>query len=208
MGGRPLSAPPEPTAAGEPVLKPGFAEEALPQLEAVRRYASSLFAGRDAEADDLVQDVFLQAYRAWDGYTPGTNCRAWLFTICRNRFLRELERRGRRPELLTPDTEPDVEALAATASYSAIEAADPERRFFDSFVDAEVTAAIARLPDAFREAVVLSDVEGLSYAEISDVLGLPLGTVKSRLFRGRRLLQEALYDYAVEMGYIGPKERP
>lgn len=187
--------------------KPGFTEEALPHLDAVYRFALRLAQGRAHLAEDLVQDTFLQAYRAWDTFTRGTNARSWLFTICRNRFLRLEERRGRSGEVTEADSGADVEALASTAVFSEVRSADPERAFFDSFVDQEVMRALDALPTAFREAVTLSDVEGLSYPEMAEVLGVPTGTVKSRLFRGRRLLQQALYGYALEMGYIHPRER-
>jgi RNA polymerase sigma-70 factor (ECF subfamily) len=189
------------------ITKPGFTEEALPHLESVYRFALRLSAGREAEAEDLVQDTFLRAYRSWSTFRPGSNARAWLLTICRNVFLRGEERRGRRPEVPESQIDADVEALAATAAFSEVEAADPERAFFDSFVDEEVMRAVDALPAPFREAVVLSDLEGLSYPEVAEVLELPVGTVKSRLFRGRRLLQQALYGYALEMGYVRPKER-
>lgn len=191
----------------ERIGKPGFAEEALPHMDAVYRFALRLVAGREDEAEDLVQETFLRAHRSWDTFTRGSNARAWLFTICRNVFLRGEERRGRRPEVPESEVDADVEALAATAAFSEVEAADPERRFFDSLVDGEVVRALDALPPAFREAVVLSDLEGLSYPEMAAVLGVPTGTVKSRLFRGRRLLQQALYGYALEMGYIRPRER-
>jgi RNA polymerase sigma-70 factor, ECF subfamily len=176
-----------------------FVDEALPHLDAVHRFASRLTGGLRAEAEDLVQDTFLQAYRAWESYTPGSNCRSWLFTICRNRFLRLQEQRGHRPDGATDDV--DVEALAGAGRF-LVEPADPERTFFSSFVDEEVLHAIDSLPVRFREAVVLSDMEGLTYVEISQVVGVPVGTVKSRLFRGRRLLQRALYEFALEMGYV------
>lgn len=182
--------------------KPGFAEEALPQMDAVYRFALRLTGGDEAGAQDLVQDTYLRAYRSWSSYTRGTNCRAWLFTICRNLFLRQRERQGRRPESPASSIDADLEATNPRSLFGPVGPRDPERAFFDSFVDAEVAAAVDRLPEEFREAVVLSDLEGLAYAEIAEVLGVPLGTVKSRLYRGRRLLQEALYDYAVEMGYL------
>lgn len=184
-----------------------FADEALPHMESVYRYALRLARGREDRADDLVQDTFLQAFRAWHTYTPGTNCRAWLFTICRNLFLRGEERRGLRPEVTDSDIEADVEAMAATAVFSEVAAADPEQAFFGSFIDEQVMQAVDALPDPFREIVVLSDVGGLSYPELAEVLDVPTGTVKSRLFRGRRMLQQSLYEYALEMGYVRPKER-
>jgi len=184
-----------------------FTAEALPHLDSVYRYALRLAAGRSAEADDLVQDTFLQAFRAWHTYVPGTHCRAWLFTICRNRFLRGEERRARTPEFSESDVDADVEAMAVTAVFSEVSAADPESDFFSSFVDEEVMRAVDDLPEPYREVVVLGDLEGLSYPELSEVLGVPRGTVKSRLFRGRRILQQSLYRYALEMGYVRPKER-
>jgi RNA polymerase sigma-70 factor (ECF subfamily) len=186
----------------ERLAKPGFAEEALPWLDAVYRFALRLTGGRTDAAEDLVQETFLRAYRHWDTYTPGTSCRSWLFTICRNAFLRGEEQRGRRHEVLDSEIDFNAEAVASAVELDEIREADPERAFFASFVDDEVTAAVARLPDDFRDAVVLSDLEGLSYQEVADVLGIPIGTVKSRLYRGRRLLGRALRDYALDMGYI------
>jgi RNA polymerase sigma-70 factor (ECF subfamily) len=179
----------------------GFEEEALPWLEAVYRFSLRL-TGNEAEADDLTQETFLRAYRHWSTYTRGTSCRSWLFTICRNAFLRGRERRDRRMESFESELDVAVEAIASAEVLAEIRNEDPERRFFDSFIDAEVDAAIARLPDEFRQAVVLSDLEGLSYNEVAEVMDVPVGTVKSRLYRGRRLLAGALREYATEMGYI------
>jgi RNA polymerase sigma-70 factor, ECF subfamily len=149
----------------------------------------------------------MQAYRSWHTYQRGTNCRAWLFTICRNRFLRSREQHDRRGEIPASEIDADVEALAVTAVFSEVKAADPEAEFFGSFVDEEVIRAVDALPEPFREVLVLSDLEGLSYPELAELLEVPVGTVKSRLFRGRRLLQQSLYEYALERGYVKPKER-
>ena len=186
--------------------KPGFLEEAMPHMEAVHRFGLRLCAGAADEAEDLVQETFLRAYRSWESFTRGTNCRAWLFTICRNVFLRAQERKGRQPEIV-PDVDPAAETLAATVAAIEVITADPERAFFDSFVDEDVMREVDRLPAPYREAVVLVDVEGFSYGEACELLSLPVGTVKSRLFRGRRLLQQALYAYALEMGYVRPEKR-
>lgn len=184
-----------------------FREEALPHLDAVYRFALRL-SGSPSDAEDLVQETFLRAYRSWAQFRPGTRCKSWLFTICRNLFLRQRER-GRLHErtLTQAAAEEEAGAAAVDASvFAATRETDPEGRFFDSFLDAEVEAELDRLPEEFRTAVVLSDVEGLAYAEVAEVTGVPVGTVKSRLYRGRRLLQRRLYDYAVEMGYLHPKQ--
>lgn len=181
-----------------------FEEEALPHLDAVYRFALRL-TGSGADAEDLVQETFLRAYRAWDQYTLGTKAKSWLFTICRNAFLRGRERDTRRDELVTEaaatgstsDRSGETPLFAGQADY------DPEGDFFGSLVDEEVLEAVDELPDDFREAVILSDLQGLSYQEIARVLDVPLGTVKSRLFRGRRMLQKALYEYALESGFLG-----
>jgi RNA polymerase sigma-70 factor (ECF subfamily) len=184
--------------------KPGFAEEALPHLEAVYRFALRL-SGDPAEAEDLVQETFLRAYRAWDQYAAGTRAKSWLFTICRNHFLRHRDRGKRHQEIVEEEA---VRAPSPAGSnvvnpvWASTAGKDPEGRFFDSIVDDEVLRAIDDLPEEYRTAVVLSDLEGLSYQEIGEMMGVPVGTVKSRLFRGRRQLQRVLYEYAVEMGYI------
>jgi RNA polymerase sigma-70 factor, ECF subfamily len=192
----------EPGPVDGSLSRPGFAEEALPWLDAVYRYALRLTAGNQVEAEDVVQDTFLRAYRHWHTFRRGTSARAWLFTIARNVFLRSRERRARVPETLEAELGYDAAAYSAEDLLSDVMPNDPERRFFASFIDEEVSRAVEKLPPDFREAVVLSDIEGLNYAEIAEITGVPLGTVKSRLYRGRRQLQKALYEYAVEMGYL------
>ena len=183
--------------------KPGFAEEALPHLDAVYRFAIRL-AGSPDEAEDLVQETFLRAFRSWDQYARGTNAKSWLFTICRNVFLRRRERAKRHEEIVSESASRADSGAAELVSpvWSTVQALDPEGDFFESIVDDRIIAAIEELPEEYRTAVVLSDIEGLPYAEIASLMDVPVGTVKSRLFRGRRRLQEVLYDYAVEMGYI------
>ena len=183
-------------------VKLGFEEEALPHLDAVYRFALRL-SGAPDEAEDLVQETFLRAYRAWDQYERGTKAKSWLFTICRNVFLRRRERAQRHDEIVSESTgrTGPAEGVVNPIWVSAL-GTDPEGDFFDSIVDDRIVEAIAHLPEEYRVAVLLSDVEGLPYAEIADMLDVPVGTVKSRLFRGRRRLQEVLYDHAVEMGYI------
>jgi RNA polymerase sigma-70 factor (ECF subfamily) len=173
-----------------------FETEALVHLDALYGLALRLTGGDAARSEDLVQDALLKAYRSWSDFTLGTNCRAWLMTILRNTFINEFRSRQRRP------TPVEFDEVADRSVFAAVENTDPEGDFFERLIDAEVIAAVDALPDEFRVPVVLSDLEGLSYQEIAEVLDIPVGTVKSRLFRARRRLQGRLYEYAVEMGYI------
>lgn len=172
-----------------------FEEEALPHLDTAYRVALRL-TGDEAQAEDLVQETMLKAFRSWHQYRPGTNVRAWLLTILRHTFINEYRRKRK------VVSEIDVSEVEAWTVFPEVQETDPEGRFFDQIVDAEVLNAIDALPDEFRETVTLSDVEGMTYAEIAAITEVPVGTVKSRLFRARQALQRQLYDYAVEMGYI------
>ena len=173
-----------------------FEAEALVHLDAIYRYALSLTRDR-AEAEDLTQDTFLRAFRHWDQYTPGTNARAWLFTICRNLFHRRRERRAREE----PTDANQLESLASLQAPAASQ--DAGESLFDAPELGDVIQKeLDTLPEEFREVVILSDLQDQSYADIAAVLGLPLGTVKSRLFRGRRLLQERLVEYARDAGLL------
>jgi RNA polymerase sigma-70 factor (ECF subfamily) len=171
-----------------------FEREALAHLDALYAFALKLARSRD-DAEDLVGDTILRAFERWDQYRLGTNIRAWLFTILYHVFVSRKRRVDAR-EVHAPD---DADGWSA---FEAVGEIDPEGRFYDSFLDDEITRAIDALPDEYRTAVILSDLHELRYAEIAEILGVPEGTVKSRLFRGRRLLQKKLVDYAVEMNYI------
>ncbi len=172
-----------------------FEAEALPHLDTVYRVALRL-AGDESLAEDIAQEAMLKAFRSWRQYRPGTNVRAWLLTIVRHTFINQYRKAGRR------GTQVDVHEIEPYTVFRELQDVDPEGSLFDRFVDDEVLQAIDELPDEFRETLVLSDMEGLAYAEIAEVTGVPVGTVKSRLFRARQALQRRLYDYAGEMGYI------
>jgi RNA polymerase sigma-70 factor (ECF subfamily) len=176
-----------------------FEREALPHLDTLYRVALRL-GGEESRAQDLVQDTMLKAFRAWHQFRPGTNARAWLLTILRNTFINEYRRQKREPIPV------DIDLVEPYIVRPAGPDTDPEGAFFSKIVDARVLEAVRSLPDEFRDALILSDMEGLSYAEVAESLEVPIGTVKSRLFRARRLLQKQLYDHAVEMGYIQPRE--
>jgi RNA polymerase sigma-70 factor (ECF subfamily) len=182
-----------------------FQNEALPEMEAVYRFALRL--ARDPErARDLTQDTFLRAYQNWEKFVPGTRVKSWLFTICRNLFLRGEDRNRRHGEIVRDLTDEDPRNISRESTvFLAAADRDPEGAFWSQVVDGEILKEIDALPSEFREAIVLSDVEGLAYAEVAEILGVPVGTVKSRLFRGRRILQEKLYDYAVSTGIVRPR---
>jgi RNA polymerase sigma-70 factor, ECF subfamily len=184
----------EPSAAGRT-----FDEEALPHLDALYRVALRLTSDATL-AEDLVQDTMLKAYRSWRQYRPGTNAKGWLLTILRNTFINDYRRRKHEPIAM------DVEAAEPYALDRSIQETDPEGTFFSQIVDDKVLEAVDALPTDFREVLVLSDIEGMSYAEIAESLQIPVGTVKSRLFRARRQLQGELYAHAVETGIIRPRE--
>ncbi len=173
-----------------------FEDEALVHLDALYGLALRLSGGDEPRAEDLVQESILKAYRAWDRFEAGTNCRAWLMTILRNTFINQFRRQKSQPAPV------DFDSVAERPSAGALYEADPEGRIFDHIIDDQVIAAIDDLPEEFRVAVVLSDLEGLSYQEVAELMDIPVGTVKSRLFRARKRLQERLYEYAVEMGYL------
>ncbi|MFQ5679020.1 MAG: sigma-70 family RNA polymerase sigma factor [Gemmatimonadota bacterium] len=176
--------------------KAEFEAEAMVHLDALYGLALRLTGGNEARAEDLVQEAVLKAYRAWDDFELGTNCRAWLMTILRNTFINEFRRAQRRPSAV------DYDDVAERSIFETLREEDPEGQFFQRIIDDEVIRAIDELPDEFRITVVLSDLEGLSYQEISEIMEIPVGTVKSRLFRARKRLQERLYAYAREMGYL------
>lgn len=176
-------------------IPPPFETEALPLLPELVRFARSLTRD-DAAADDLVQDTMLMAFRRWAQYRPGSDCRAWLFTICRHRFYRVSSREQRQVPVETPE----LETLASVHLH--VQAA--EQGLGDAFERADVVAAVesamAALPDPFREVAVLIDLHDFAYEEAASVLEIPVGTVRSRLFRARRMLQEQLLAHAADLG--------
>lgn len=172
-----------------------FEREALVCLPDVARYALSLTRNQ-SEADDLVQDTFLNAYRAWHQYLDGSECRAWLFTICRNQFLRT----RRRDERALAVDDPELEALAAAALHTSVRESNLQHMFERTEVIEAIESAIAELPLPYREVALMVDVHDQTYDTVSQILGVPIGTVRSRLFRARRILQEKLITHARDAG--------
>ncbi len=177
-----------------------FEREALPWIDDVYRFALSLTRD-EADADDVVQDTFLRAYRSWHTYLPGSDCRRWLFTICRNVFLRSRERARPTIELETAE----VDAMAAGgASHGSTVREGPDEVFNRLDLAPAIANALRKVPEPFRSTLVIVDVEDQSYESAADTLGVPIGTVRSRLFRGRRLMQEQLRPYAYDAGFRSP----
>jgi RNA polymerase sigma-70 factor (ECF subfamily) len=174
-----------------------FERDALPWLDDVYRFALSLTRD-ESDADDVLQETYLRAYRSWHTFILGTDCRRWLFTICRNVFLRSRERQ--RPTVDLEDGEQD--AVAAGSVYHAAR----EKGYDDLYARLDLAPALRDalddLNEPFRSAVILVDVEDMTYEAAAEVMGVPIGTVRSRLFRGRRLLQEKLLTVAEDLGFV------
>lgn len=175
-----------------------FQKEALPHLDALYRYALRL-TRNERDAEDLLQDTFLRAFRFWGKYQKGSNCKAWLFRIMKNQFLNRVDRAKRAPDQTSLD---DTEEwyLYSQLKDSGPETVknDPASIFEMKDWGEQIQAAIDRLPDDFREPLVLFDGEGLSYQEISEILDVPIGTVRSRLNRARKKLQRELAPVMLE----------
>ncbi len=185
-----------------------FAEQAMPLMSSL--YSAALRMTRNpSDAEDLVQETYLRAYRGFGGFEQGTNLKAWLYRILTNTYINIYRAKKRRPEETDLD---DVEDLFLYHRLGGLEAAtlgrSAEDELMDYFTEAEVKDAIEALPDTFRMAVLLADVEGFSYKEIAEILDIPIGTVMSRLHRGRKALQKRLYEFALDRGLVGTRSAP
>ncbi len=176
-----------------------FEVQALPHMDALYRTALRM-TKNEKDAEDLVQEAFVKAYRFWDKFDTGTNCRAWLFKIMTNIFINDYRSKSRSPMAVNMDDIDDNFLYGQLAVGS--KESNPEKDLFNKIFDDDVKKAIETLPDDFRLVVVLSFLEGFSYQEIADITDLQLGTVKSRLHRGRKLLQKELFEYAIKNGYV------
>ena len=182
-----------------------FETEALVYLGDLYKSAYHLVREK-AAAEDLVQETFLRAFRFWDKYEKGTNCRAWLMRILRNTYINQYRKNQQQPTRVdVEDLDRYYDQLVETATVSI--QPDPAQELFANLVDDEILEALDQLPEEFRQVVILSDMEGLSYKEISDIMECPVGTVRSRLSRARKLLQAMLFDFATKAGYLR-KDQP
>jgi len=173
-------------------------------------HADSLFGAayrltrNPRDAEDLVQDSLLRAYRFWDSFQQDSNCKAWLLRIVTNTFINEYQRKKRSREVLDAATAEQSATDGVLVHADADDKQSPERALLDKGVSDDVQRALEALPDDFRTAVILCDMQGLSYKEIADIMECPVGTVMSRLFRGRKLLAASLRAFAVAEGYVRP----
>jgi RNA polymerase sigma-70 factor (ECF subfamily) len=179
-----------------------FADLAMPYMDAL--YSAALRMTRNpADAEDLVQETYLRAYRGFGGFKDGTNLKAWLYKILTNTYINIYRAKKRRPQETDFD---DVEEFSLYRRMGGIEAADtertPETEVLDAMPDEVVKEALESLPEQFRMAVLLADVEGFSYKEIAEIMDVPVGTVMSRLHRGRKQLQKRLWEFARERNLL------
>jgi RNA polymerase sigma-70 factor (ECF subfamily) len=183
-----------------------FTAEAISHMDALYGVACRL-TRNPTEAEDLVQDALVKAMRARDQFHRGTNLKAWLFRILTNTFINKYRRGGLERNLFDgPDADPLADGWVSASTMRQLR--DPEQVALLPLVEGEVRRALDDLPPDFRLAVILCDVEEFSYEEIAQIMGCPLGTVMSRLHRGRKLLQRALYNHAVSMGIVKETEAP
>jgi RNA polymerase sigma-70 factor (ECF subfamily) len=173
-----------------------FAEQAMPFMSAL--YSAALRMTRNpSDAEDLVQETYLRAYRGFEGFREGTNLKAWLYKILTNTFINTYRAKKRRPEQVELDDVEDFYLFRRLGGLEAVTAErTPENEVLDLIPDAEVKEALESLPEQFRMAVILADIEGFAYKEIAEILDVPIGTVMSRIHRGRKQLQRRLWDYA------------
>ena len=179
-----------------------FESVALEHVDAL--YASALRMTRSAkDAEDLVQDTYLKAFRFFESFEKGTNIKAWLFKILTNTFINKYRRKVKEKEMAEAPAE-DIMLDRFISAERVNELQAPEQSFFNKLLSDEVVEALDQVPVDFRMVVILADIQGFSYKDIAEIVGCPVGTVMSRLFRGRRILQKHLYNYAIQEGIISP----
>lgn len=178
-----------------------FENELLPHINALTTFAFHLTYNEE-DARDLVQDTFMKSYKSIDSYAEGTNAKAWLFKILKNAYINEYRKKSKRP------TEVDFEDFLAYLEKDDLTnagAQDFRMDMYQNLIGDEVTIAINSLPVDFKTVILLCDIEGFTYEEISKITDIPIGTVRSRLHRGRRMLREKLRKYAAKLGYKDSK---
>lgn len=175
-----------------------FEREAIPHKDALFNFALKLTGGED-EADDLVQETYLKAFRFFDKFELGTNCKAWLFSIMKNTFINEYRKVSKEPNKVDYE---DVQNFYENIKADEVQTDHLVSDSFSNVFDDEITDAIAELPSDFQTIIILADIEGYSYEEVAEFMSCPVGTVRSRLHRARKLMFTKLHDYAENIGYV------
>lgn len=175
-----------------------YEKEVVPLIPALNSFALKM-TGNEDDANDLVQETLLKAYRYFDKYELGTNCKSWLFTIMRNTFINIYRKNSREPNKVDYE---DVQNFYENIKPSEINDNHFVEDVFSNLLDDEITQAIADLSEDFRTVIILSDIEGFTYEEIAEFINSPIGTVRSRLHRARKMLYTKLKEYAVSKGYL------
>lgn len=174
-----------------------FNEEILPHLDSLYNFGLRLTSDPN-DAEDLVQDTIVKAYRFFSSYEKGTNAKAWLFRILKNSYINNYRRQSKKPHEVDYD---EVSSFYETIRAERTDSSDLEDKMFRELIDDELTAALDQIPEDFRTVVLLCDVEDFTYEEIANMLDVPIGTIRSRLHRGRKLLKAQLMEYAAKRGY-------
>ncbi len=180
-----------------------FKNEAMIHIDALYNYAVRM-TGDPEDANDLVQETYMKAYRFFDSFEKGTNCKAWLFRILKNSYINRYRKESKEPDKVDYD---DIKDFYHTVKHSSLDSNDMQEKWYGELLDDEVSQALDSLPEDFREVVQLCDIEGFTYEEIANMVDCPIGTVRSRLHRGRKILREKLLNYARHHGYkTNPEE--
>lgn len=175
-----------------------FEQDAVPHMDALYNFAIKMTRNSD-DASDLLQETYLKAYRFWDKLEKGTNCKAWLFRIMRNTFINDYRKKSKEPiKIDYEEIENAYEKIKPLTSDSALLKKDN----YDNLLDDILSKSISSLPEDFRTVIVMCDIEGYSYEEIAEFVDIPVGTVRSRLHRARKILFTKLHKYAAENGYM------
>jgi len=182
----------------EQKLNEEFEREAVPHMDALYNFALKMTGDSD-DASDLIQETYLKAFRFWDKFEKGTNCKAWLFRIMKNTFINTYRKNTKEPDKVDYE---EIENFYENIKPSSTDSAHLEKDIYDNLLDDELSSAISSLPEDFRTVVILCDIEGYTYDEIADFVDVPVGTVRSRLHRARKMLYTKLHYYASDKGYV------
>jgi RNA polymerase sigma-70 factor, ECF subfamily len=179
-----------------------FEKEAIPHMDALYNFALRL-TGDEDDADDLVQETYMKAFRFFDKFEKGTNCKAWLYRILKNSYINDYRKTTKEPDKVDYE---DVQNFYENVKSDEVETQHYVQDVFTHLMDDEMSKAITELPEDFRTVIILSDIEGFTYEEIADFVDVPVGTVRSRLHRARKMLYVQLFDYAKNRGFVKKKK--